>query len=70
MAIACPYHCVNKNHNKKFTKADNKVCDPFLSIEHIDEEEIEEIINITTNKRIAKAQRKCAVRLRNRTELT
>ena len=39
----------------KFTNVDNKVCDPFLSIEDIDEDDIEEIINIATNKKIAKA---------------
>ena len=53
----------------KYTNIDNKVCDPFFSIEEIDEDEIEEIINIATNKKIAKAQGKCAVRLRDGTEL-
>ena len=53
----------------KLINTDNKVCDPFLSIEDIDEDDIEEIINIATNKKIAKAQGKCAVRLRDGTEL-
>ena len=47
----------------------NKICDPYVTINDIDEEEIEEIINIANNKKIAKIQGKCAVKLKDGTEI-
>jgi len=48
---------------------DNRVCDPYISVDDIDEDDIDEVTNIVNNKKIAKVQGKCSVRLKDGTEI-
>jgi len=48
---------------------ENCIFDPFISTETIDEDSIEEIISLTSNKKLTKVQGKCQLRLKDGTEL-
>ena len=48
---------------------DNRVCDPYISVDDIDEDDIDEVTNIVNNKKIAKVQGKCSVRLKDGAEI-
>ena len=48
---------------------DNRVCDPYISVDDIDEDDVDDVTNIVNNKKIAKVQGKCSVRLKDGTEI-
>jgi len=48
---------------------EHRVCDPYIYVEDIDEDDVDEIINIVNNKRITKIQGKCSVKLKDGSEI-
>ena len=47
----------------------NCICDPFTSLDAINEDSIEEILSMTSNKKLTKVQGKCLLRLKDGTDL-
>ena len=56
----------DENEKKCFK---NCVCDPFISIDKIKEDSIEEIVSIASKKSLTKVQGKCLLKLKDGTEL-
>ena len=46
-----------------------RVCDPYMTVEDIDPSEVEEIINLHSSKRLSRISGRCAVKLRDGTEI-
>ena len=62
--------CDYEQSEVKPINTENRICDPYITVDDINENDIEDITNIANNKKISQIQGKCAVRLRDGTELT
>ena len=47
-----------------------RVCDPYITVEDIEPSQVEEIVSLTSSKRLERISGRCGVRLRDGTEVT